>query len=89
MRTLALLHLQAEAVALSGLLQMAVVGVVTGKRHQALAALAAELVHLAKVLQALQPLEPRVKETMAVLEPNTLMVLIVLAEAEAAQGVLA
>jgi hypothetical protein len=68
---------------------MAVVEVVTGKRHRVMVALAAALVHLAKVLQALQDLEPPVKETMAVLEPITLMAVIVLAVAEAAQAVLA
>jgi hypothetical protein len=68
---------------------MAVVEVVTGKRHRVMVALAAVLVHLAKVLQVLQDLEPPVKETMAVLEPITLMAVIVLAVAEAAQAVLA
>jgi hypothetical protein len=77
-----------ETVLLLDLLQLAAAEGVSGKHHPVLVAPAAALEHLVKVSLALQDQGPRVKETMAVMEPITLMVLIVLAEAEAAQAVL-
>ena len=85
------LHLQVETVLLSDLLPMAAVEVVSGKHRRAAVALAEALVHLAKILQVLRDPEPQAKEAMAVLELNTLtlLILVVLAEVEAAQAVLA
>jgi hypothetical protein len=85
------LHLQVETVLLSDLLPMAAVEVVNGKHRRVAVALAEALVHLAKILQVLRDPEPQAKEAMAVLEPYTLtlLILVVLAEVEAAQAVLA